>query len=123
MRMLEAVSAMIRMLMVISFGPALSPPLPSPSSSPSIFHVRKLPEVMPLMARYRSGWPRCLLWHGWLLGLSLAGGRVPWAEQVSGAYSADAPGFWTLLIFGMLMIWSSLDLDGWQQGRLSCWRF
>ena len=46
-----------------------------------LLHVRKLPEFMPLMARDRSGWPRCLLWHGWLLGLCmLHGERAPWAD-------------------------------------------
>ena len=30
------------------------------------------------MARDRSDWPRCLLWHNWLPGLSAAGERAPW---------------------------------------------
>ena len=30
---------------------------------------------MPLMARDRGNWPRCLLWHSWLPGLSSAGER------------------------------------------------
>ena len=32
-------------------------------------HVRDLPEFAYLMTLDRSNWPRCLLWHGWLLGL------------------------------------------------------
>ena len=28
-----------------------------------ILQVRELPEFMPLVARDRSNWPRCLLWH------------------------------------------------------------
>ena len=58
------------------------------------------------MARDRSNWPWCLLWHGRLLGLRLAGERDPWAaslgqladrslEQALGAHPADDAGFWT----------------------------
>ena len=71
-----------------------------------VLHVRELPKFMPLMARDRSRWPRCLLWHGWLLGLSIAGERDPWAaslgqfaerslEQVLGAYPVHGSCFWT----------------------------
>ena len=28
------------------------------------------PEFLPLMSKDRTHWPRCLLWHGWLPGLS-----------------------------------------------------
>ena len=56
-----------------------------------------------LMARDRSRWPRCLLWHGWLPGLGLAGERDPRAasfghlaslalERCLGAYPADGSG-------------------------------
>ena len=49
---------------------------------------------------------RCLQWHGWLLGLSIAGERDPWdaslgqlagrsLEQALGAYPVDDAGFWT----------------------------
>ena len=58
------------------------------------------------MSLDRSGWPRCLLWHGWLPGLSLYGERDPWAasfgqlacsalECCLGAYLADNSSFWT----------------------------
>ena len=71
-----------------------------------ILHVWELPEFVPLMARDRSKWSPCLLWHGWLPGLSLAGERDPWAaslsqlayrslEQVLGAHRVDNAGFWT----------------------------
>ena len=30
--------------------------------------LRNNPEFLPLMNRDRTNWPRCLLWHGWLLG-------------------------------------------------------
>ena len=49
---------------------------------PPILQVCELPEFMPLMARDRSNWPRCLLWHGWLPGLSTAGERDPWAASL-----------------------------------------
>ena len=39
--------------------------------------LREFLEFMPLMARDRSNWPRCLLWHGWLPGLTLAGEKEP----------------------------------------------
>ena len=48
-----------------------------------ILQVRELPEFMPLMARNRSNWPLCLLWHGWLLGLSLAGELDLWAASLA----------------------------------------
>ena len=38
-------------------------------SFPPLQHVRELPEFAFLMSLDRSKWPRCLLWHGWLLGL------------------------------------------------------
>ena len=34
--------------------------------SPTLQHVRDLPEFAHLMSVDRSKWPRCLLWHGWL---------------------------------------------------------
>ena len=68
--------------------------------------VWELPEFIPLGARDRSKWPRCLLWCGWLLGLSAAGERAPWAaslgqladsslELALGAYTVDSVDFWT----------------------------
>ena len=51
-------------------------------SFPSIVHVRELPEFLPLVARGRSKWPRCLLWCGWLPGLGFGGERDPWAAFV-----------------------------------------
>ena len=49
---------------------------------PPILHVTELPEFLLLMACDRSNWPRCLLWHGWLPGLSNAGGRDPRAASL-----------------------------------------
>ena len=37
---------------------------------PPLLYVRELPEFPSLMALDRSRWPRCLLWHGWLPGLT-----------------------------------------------------
>ena len=66
-----------RMEMAISFSTVLS----------LLVHVRELPEFTPLMARDRREWLRCLIWHGWLLGLGLAGERDPGSagSQDSGA--------------------------------------
>ena len=58
------------------------------------------------MALDRSKWPQCLLWHGWLPGLSSTGGRNPWGasfgqlaccelERILGAYPVDDSVFWT----------------------------
>ena len=48
---------------------------------PRLQHVRELPEFAYLMSLDRSKWPRCLLWHGWLPGLSGIGQRDPWATS------------------------------------------
>ena len=42
-------------------------------------HVRELPEFATLVSLDRSKWPRCLLWHGWLLGLCGISDSDPWA--------------------------------------------
>ena len=76
------------------------------SFSPPLQHVRELPEFAYLMSLDRSKWPRCLLWHGWLLGLSGIGQRDPWAtsfgdlasfhlERCLGVYPVDFVGAWT----------------------------
>ena len=73
---------------------------------PTLLHVRELPEFASHMSLDRSAWPRCLLWHGWLLGLSGGGGGSSWAasfgqlacpqlERCLGACSADSSGHWT----------------------------
>ena len=69
--MFPAVIVEREMEMGIYFGSVLFSPL----------HVRELPEFATLMSLDRSKWPRCLLWHGWLLGLSGAGGSDPWATS------------------------------------------
>ena len=37
---------------------------------PPFVELRNQPEFLPLLSRDRTHWPRCLLWHGWLPGLS-----------------------------------------------------
>ena len=37
---------------------------------PPFVELRNQPEFLPLVSKDRSHWPRCLLWHGWLPGLS-----------------------------------------------------
>ena len=62
-------------------------------------------EFLPLEARDRGKWPRCLLWHGWLTGLGL-GECAPWfislgrlgdrsSESVLGCYPLDCSRFST----------------------------
>ena len=48
-------------------------------SFPALQHVRELPEFAFLMSLDRSNWPRCLLWHGWLLGLNGTSHKDHWA--------------------------------------------
>ena len=77
----------------------------SPSPHP-LQHVREPPEFAHLLSLNRSNWPRCLLWHGWVLGLSGLGDKDPWAtsfgdlasfhlERCLGAYLVDIDGCWT----------------------------
>ena len=60
--------------MVISFGIALFTPF---------VELRNSPEFLPLMSRDRTNWPRCLLWHGWLPGLTSRPLGTPWAVASS----------------------------------------
>ena len=71
---------------------------------PPLLHFRELPEFSYLMSLDRSRWPRCLLWHGWLPGLSCNGDRAPLAasfgqlaclelESHLGAYPLDSSVF------------------------------
>ena len=73
---------------------------------PSLQHVRDLPEFTFLMSLDRSKWPRCLLWHGWLLGLNGMLGDKPWAlsfgelasfhlERCLGTYPVDFDAAWS----------------------------
>ena len=43
-------------------------------------HVRDFPEFATLMSLNRSNWPQCLLWHGWLPGLSGISDKVDFAS-------------------------------------------
>ena len=48
---------------------------------PSLVDIRENPEFHGLVEVDKSRWPRCLLWHGWLLLLSRVDGGSPWAED------------------------------------------
>ena len=52
-----------------------------------VVHVRDRPKFLPLWARDRRKWPRCLLWHGWLPGLRREAGRSPWAVSLGDTVS------------------------------------
>ena len=69
-------------------------------------HVRELPEFASLLSLDCSNWPRCLLWHGWLPGLSGISDHDPWAtsfgdlasfhlERCLGPYPVDFASCWT----------------------------
>ena len=54
---------------------------------PPLVAVRDSPEFREIVSMDKSGWPRCLLWHGWLPALSGTDDGVPWAvdaERVAG---------------------------------------
>ena len=65
---------MLLMMMVIFFGNVPFPPL---------VEIRENPEFHGLMSLDKASWPRCLLWHGWLLVLSGVNGPSPWAVDAS----------------------------------------
>ena len=50
--------------------------------------LRNSPEFLPLLSRDRATWPRCLLWHGWLPGLTSRAIGTPWAVASSGLASS-----------------------------------
>ena len=55
-------------------GPSFVRPYLSPSPW---FMLGNSLKSCPLMARDRGNWLQCLLWHGWLPGLSSGGERDP----------------------------------------------
>ena len=72
---------------------------------PPFVELRNQPEFLPLMSRDRTHWPRCLLWHGWLPGLSSRTLGTPWAiassdlassclENAFGPYPLSASSAW-----------------------------
>ena len=72
---------------------------------PPFVELRNKPEFLPLMSRDRTHWPRCLLWHGWLPGLSSRTIGTPWAiassdlassclEIALGSYPLSASSAW-----------------------------
>ena len=72
----------------------------------SLQHVRDLPQLAHRLSLDRSNWPRCLLWHGWLPGLSGISDKDAWAasfgdlasfhlEQCLGAHPVDFASCWT----------------------------
>ena len=78
---------------------------------PPFEELRNSPEFLPLMSRDRTNWPRCLLWHGWLPGLTSRTVCIAWAiassnlassclENALGPYSlstiSDWHPFWDL---------------------------
>ena len=72
---------------------------------PPFVELRDQPEFLPLLSRDRTHWPRCLLWHGWLPGLSSRTNGTPWAiassdlassclENALGSYPLSASSAW-----------------------------
>ena len=44
-----------------------------------LVHIRESPEFSSIVNIDKTGWHRCLLWHGWLPALSGTGRGTPWA--------------------------------------------
>ena len=72
---------------------------------PPFVELRNQLEFLPLLSRDRTHWPRCLLWHGWLPGLSSRTMGTPWAiassdlassclEKALGPYPLSASSAW-----------------------------
>ena len=72
---------------------------------PPSLTLRNSPEFFPLMSRGRTHWPRCLLWHGWLPGLTSRTVGTPWAiiscdlassclENALGSYPLSTSSAW-----------------------------
>ena len=72
---------------------------------PPFVELRNQPEFFQLMSKDRTRWPRCLLWHGWVPGLSSRTVGPPWAvassdlassclETAFGSYPLDASSAW-----------------------------
>ena len=80
---------------------------------PPLVEIRESPEFHDLIIMDKGHWPRCLLWHGWLLMLSGVNGASPWA-----ANAADCAGYLVESSLGrysssMVAEWSpSVELDG-----------
>ena len=50
---------------------------------PPLVAVRESPEFHDNVNLDKTGWPRCLLWHGWLPALSGADIGDPWAVDAA----------------------------------------
>ena len=72
---------------------------------PPFVELRSQPEFLPLMSKDRTHWPRCLLWHGWLPGLTSRTVGTPWAiassdlassclENALGSYPLSTSSAW-----------------------------
>ena len=57
---------------------------------PLFVELRNNPEFLPLLNRDRTNWPRCLLWHGWLPGLTSRSSGSPW-DVAAGDLASSQP--------------------------------
>ena len=89
-------SVVLLIMMVTFFGTALFPPF---------VELRNSPEFLPLLSRDRTNWSRCLLWHGWLPGLTSRTIGTPWGiassdlassclENALGPYTLSTTSVW-----------------------------
>ena len=91
---------------------------------PLFVELRNNPEFLPLLNRDRTHWPRCLLWHGWLPGLTSLSSGSPWdvaagdlashnLEKALGPYPLSTLSAWHPF-FGIRMmpkIWLMMSLS------------
>ena len=97
--------------------------------TPFLVQIRENPEFHDLIQRDKRNWPRCLMWHGWLLALDSTGG---WAgrphalainvlESRLGGYAGDELNGWSatgVWLAGVKAGAPSANPDVWTDGSL-----
>ena len=90
---------------------------------PPFVELRNNPEFLPLVRKDRTHWPRCLLWHGWLPGLTSRTVGTPWAiassdlassrlENAFGSYPLSTTSAWHLFWIRMVSkVWLMMSLS------------
>ena len=77
-----------------------------------LVHVWESPEFSSIVNLDKTGWPRCLLWHGWLPALSGNGRGTSWANV-----AVDVAKNQLLVAFGSYVGAHSVPYEGFQLGE------
>ena len=113
----RAASPVVSMVMGTCFGSDITPLLVQISENPAFHDL--------LIQMDKSDWPRCLLWHGWLLAIS-GSGRVAsrLLESSLGVYSDRVLEDWGPpedFAAGFQGGPLAVHPDDWTDGRVVCW--